>query len=157
MIPLPFGKLAMGLGVTTLLVGAWGLRVDHLRAGYKDRLDGIVTAVEKLSGKRKLSYNSVTAEIVTVAATRDQYQRERDNARGVVREQSASIARLKDESDRAMTAARRQQALITKLTADRDAWIERAQRASTRLERLSAEQEAKECSDVLDSIYEAGF
>lgn len=146
-----------GLSIALLLVGAWALRVDHLRAGYKDTLDVIVRTVERLGGKKKLTYAKVTAEILTIHADGEQYKRERDNARETVTVQSESIIRLKDESEQARAKAKHLQQLVARLTADRDVWIQRAQEASTRLERLTAEQEAKECDDVLNSIREASF
>lgn len=164
-MPIPFigtvttkllGGALAGLGIATLLIAGWGARVNHLRAEYKDTLDGIVQTVERL-GKRKLTYGTVTAEIVTIHETGEQFRRERDNARAVVQQQSEAIRVYEAETKRLQAISAEKQKLVAKLIADRNVWIGKARTAASRVEKLTAEQELKECDQVLDAIYEADF
>ena len=80
---------------------------------------------------------------------------QRDEARGVVDRQSASIAALAAESARQAAIGARNRQLAEAAIAERDTWIARAAAAETRTERLSAEAEAAECERVADALYQS--
>lgn len=148
--------IGIGMAVALAITVAHDRRLEHLRAGYADQLGGITQTVEKLTG-RKIKVASVSAEIITIHDEGQRYHRERDNARGVVETQSASIRDYEAETKRLKAISAEKGRLAEKLMADRNVWIAKAKAASTRLEKLSAEQELKECDNVLDSLFAAGF
>ena len=82
---------------------------------------------------------------------------ERNDARGVVDRQSASIRAAGAERARLEALSARNRQLAEATIRERDAWIRRAQAAETRTQRLSAEAELEECNAVLDALYHDGF
>lgn len=155
-LPNIWKPVAGGAGLIALLLGAWGLRVDHLRAGYKERLETIRIVLRNV-GEKVDGYNDIPKAVVRIDLERARYRRERDAAQGVVDVQSSSIRALEQETNAAQASAAANRKLIVEVTRQRDAWIARARSAETRTERLSAEEELKQCNDVLDRLYSQGF
>jgi hypothetical protein len=145
-----------GLIVALAIVAAWALRVDHLRAGHRARLDRIAIAIEDVTG-RKPTDGEEPATIRAVGLVRDRYRLQRNEARQVVERQSRSIRTLADETTRQAAIGARNRALAVTALRERDAWIARAEAAETRTARLSAEAEAAECERVADALYREGF
>lgn len=151
------GKIA---GVTSILLAialGWGFRVDHLRAGYKERLDTIRIVLKDIGENPKTSNEAMAAVIAKVGAQRKMYQVERDNARATVDIQNASISAMQSESEQAAERAAQNRKLIETVTKQRDMWIQRAKSAETRTARLSAQEELNECQRVLNDLYQSGF
>lgn len=153
-----FGR-AVSVSLTVLLVAAltWGVRVDHLRSGYKEALDGVARTVATLTGRKVVAYPLLSSEITSIDMDRKEALGERDNARQVLAVQSESIRQYEAETKRLRAISDDRSALAARLIADRARWIAKAQEASTRVERLSAERELQECEEVLDALYAAGF
>ena len=147
---------AAGLVVALLLALAWGARVDHLRAGYKAVIGRILVSIDLATG-RKVTADAAPVTIEAIGVLRDRYRQERNEARGVVERQSASIRAAGEETARLQAVAARNRQLAEATVRERDAWIERAQAAETRTQRLSAEAELEECNAVLDALYRDGF
>lgn len=144
---------------TALIVSAllaYGLRNDHLRAGYKARLDTIRIAFRDM-GEKVDGYGNLVPVANKIGAERTRYRRERDEAQAVVDVQSDSIRTLEQEHADAMRQAEQRRKQIAEVTRQRDAWKARAQSAETRTERLSAEEELRQCEEVLDRLYQRGF
>lgn len=153
----PITRYVMGgMGIALLLALAWGFRVDHLRAGHKQNLDDVVTALHK-AGYKKTNGDLADVSVQALADSRDKARAERDTARQLVDIQSASIEELQRQSEEAAREAAAQRKLIAEARKQRDAWIARARAAETRTQRLSAEQEVAECEAVLDKLYSSGF
>ncbi|MEZ0495387.1 hypothetical protein [Sphingomonas sp. IW22] len=136
------------------LVGAlaWGARVDHLRARYLDLLTRITIAIPDRPKPDK-----APEAIAALVKGRDDARTDRDAARLIVKQQSASIDALAAETDRLVQLGVEQRRLAEATIRQRDEWIRRAQAAETRTERLSAETEMEECNAVLDALYHDGF
>lgn len=145
-----------GVGLIIALLLAWGLRVDHLRAGYKQQLDTIRIAFSDI-GEKVSGYDKLAVAVHKVDIDRQRYKRERDAAQGVVEVQSSSIRALEAETAEAVRQAEQKRKQIAEVTRQRDAWIARARQAETRTERMSAEKELEQCEQVLDRLYASGF
>lgn len=148
--------IGLGLVVALAIALAWGFRVDALRGRYRAQLDRISIAIDQVTG-RKVSPAAAPIAIEAVGIVRDRYRQQRDEARGVVERQSASITALAAESARQAAIGARNRQLAEAAIAERGRWIARAAAAETRTERLSAEAEAAECERVADALYQDGF
>lgn len=148
----------LGLGVAIVIAAllAWGLRVDHLRGGYKAQLEQVVIAFVDI-GEPKPSFKELPAAVKKLDLDRAIFKRERDAALAVVDLQSTSITQLEQEGIAAARRAESNRKLFEETRRQRDAWIQRARAAETRTERLSAEEELRECEAVLDSLRQQGF
>ncbi len=148
------------IGIATLLtiaaLSAWGMRVDHLRGGYKAQLEAVVLAVVDI-GEPKPSFDKLPDTVRKIDSDRQGFKKERDDARAVVDLQSNSITQLEQEGSEARAKAEANRKLVAETMRQRDAWIQRARAAETRTERLSAEEELRECEAVLDSLRQQGF
>lgn len=156
----PLAFIRSGAGIATMLIIAgllaWGMRVDHLRGGYKAQLEGVVLAVVDI-GEPKPSFAKLPDAVRKIDDDRQQFRKERDTALAVVDLQSSSITQLEQEGIAAAERAEANRKLFEETKRQRDAWIQRARTAETRTERLSAEEELRECESVLDSLRQQGF
>lgn len=156
----PLAYIKSAVGIATLLaiaaLAAWGLRVDHLRGGYKAQLEAVVLAVVDI-GEPKPSFDKIPAAVREIDKDRRAFAKERDAALAVVDLQSSSITQLEQEGIAAAQRAEANRKLFEETKRQRDAWIQRARAAETRTERLSAEEELRECEAVLDSLRQQGF
>ena len=151
------GKYVLGVGGIALALSlGWGMRVDHLRAGYKQRLDVIRIVFEDI-GEKKPGYNDLEPAIRRLDDQRVQLGAELKAERALTETQTASIDALELESAAAAARAAENRQRIAAVTRQRDAWIRRARDAETRTERHSAEEELAECEAVLNALYSAGF
>lgn len=148
----------VGIAAAIVIAGllAWGLRVDHLRGGYKAKLEAVVLAVVDI-GEPKPSFDKLPDTVRKLDSDRQGFKKERDDARAVVDLQSNSINQLEQEGSEARAKAEANRKLVAETMRQRDAWIQRARAAETRTERLSAEEELRECEAVLDSLRQQGF
>lgn len=151
-------QAAIGIGLVVALAIAlgWGVRVDHLRGIYLAQLGRISVAIETVTGARVLAAGAPIA-IEAVGIVRDRYRQQRDDARGTVERQSASIRTLEAATARQAAIGARNRQLAEATARERDVWIARAAAAETRTARLSAEAEVAECDAVLDALYADGF
>lgn len=161
MIPIPIiaplrRYLMIGMGVALVVALLWGARVDHLRAGYKAALGKILVSIDVTTGRR-VTADAAPVTIEALGVLRDRYRQERNEARGIVDRQSASIRAAGAETARLAAVADRNRQLADATARERDGWIQRARAAETRTERLSAEAEVEECDAVLDALYRDGF
>lgn len=151
------GKYVLGAGgIALALTAGWGMRVDHLRAGYKKRLDVIRIVFEDI-GEKKPSYDGLEPAIRKLDDQRDQLGKDLKTERALTETQTASIDALELESAAAAARGAENRQRIAAVTKQRDAWIRRARDAETRTERHSAEEELAECEAVLNALYSAGF
>lgn len=151
------GKYLLGAGGIALALSiGWGMRVDHLRAGYKQRLDVIRIVFEDI-GEKKPSYNDLEPAIRRLDDQRVQLGKDLTAERALTETQTASIDALERESADAVQRGAENRKRIAAVTKQRDAWIRRARDAETRTERHSAEEELAECEAVLNALYSAGF
>ncbi len=144
------------VGISFLILLAWGLRVDALRGGYKAKLEAVVLAVVDI-GEPKPSFDKLPDAVRKIDKDRQGFRKERDDALAVVDLQSNSITQLEQEGSEARAKAEENRKLVAETMRQRDAWIQRARAAETRTERLSAEEELRECEAVLDSLRQQGF
>ena len=147
------------MGIALLAFATWVWRIASLRDGWKRSSEAQTTAIANAAGidPRRLD-RSVAPRIVTeIGQARDQYRRERDNARVLVDQQSQSILALNAEGERNRREAAARAVEVARLIGERDRWIAAAQRASTRTERLSADAEAAACEAAMDRLYQEGF
>lgn len=155
-----FAYIRSAVGIATLLaiaaLTAWGLRVDHLRGGYKAQLEAVVVAFVDI-GEPKPSFGKLPAAVKALDVDRRTLKRERDDALAVVDIQSTSITQLEQEGIEASRKAEANRKLFEETKRQRDAWIQRARAAETRTERLSAEEELRECEAVMESLRLQGF
>lgn len=156
--PLAYIKSAVGIAtlLTIAALAAWGLRVDHLRGGYKTQLEAAVLAVVDI-GEPRPSFAKLPDAVRKIDKDRQAFRKERDTALAVVDLQSSSITQLEQEGIAAAQRAEANRKLFEETKRQRDAWIQRARAAETRTERLSAEEELRECEAVLDSLRQQGF
>jgi len=138
------------------LVAAWGARMDHLRAYYHGALDDAAVALTDALGS-KVKSSQIVPAVNRIASDRDQFMRERNNARAVVDQQSAGITALHIETERLAKLSAQDRIYAEAMIKQRNVWIERARLAETRTERRSAEQELEECDAVLNALFDAGF
>lgn len=152
--------LARYVGIATLiafaLLFAHDRRVDHLRGVYKGRIDEIGMVVGAAYGT-PIKSSQIIPALNRIASDRDQFQRERDNARATVESQSNSILALQRDGERLAAMSARDRQLAEAMARQRDVWIARARAAETRTERLSAEAELAQCERVLDALYDNDF
>jgi uncharacterized transporter YbjL len=150
-------KIVMGVLAGALAISlGWGARVNNLRAYYKAALSEItVTLDEVTSYKKEITIELAPLAVRELAGARDQYKRERNNARDIVRTQSGSIKVYEAETKRLKALSEKNAKQAAALIADRNVWIKKARQASTREARLLAESELRQCEEVLDALYEA--
>lgn len=147
----------IGSAFVFLSLLGYGLRNDHLRGGYKAKLEAVVLAVVQIGEPRPSSYDKLPDTVRKIDGDRQGFKKERDDARAVVDLQSNSITQLEQEGSEARAKAEANRKLVAETMRQRDAWIQRARAAETRTERLSAEEELRECEAVLDSLRQQGF
>jgi hypothetical protein len=146
--------IGFGLIVSALLT--YGLRNDHLRAGYKERLDTIRIAFVDM-GEKVGGYDDILPAANKVGSERARYRQERDQERAANEIMAASVTRLGEETAVALQEAETAQRKVVQLTRERDQWIARARSAATRTERMSAELEVAECVQALSELRASGF
>lgn len=145
-------------GIAAALLLAWGMRVDHLRAGYKSTLDTIVIAFTDMGEKiDDGDYGKIVVSANKVGAERSRYLREREQERAANVIMADSVRRAGQETEEALKRAAEYQRRVSKLTKERDQWIAKAREASTRTERMTAEKEVAECTDALSELWRRGF
>ncbi len=155
-------KILAGIGIAGLLavIGllVWGSLEHNWRVKAEDRLNSIRITIDTAMGNAKpTSDRDLPSGVKDLAADRNLALSERDQARGVVDLQTASIDRLEQETELAARKSAADQKLIQATLRERDRLIARAKQAETRLDRLTAEQELEECEAVLDSLYRDGL
>jgi hypothetical protein len=146
------------IGTALIVAGllTYGLRNDHLRAGYKARLDTIRIAFKDI-GYKKLGDDDLAPNVNRLAAERNLAKTERDQERAANDIMADSVRRAAAETEQAMQAATDAHRRIAQLTKERNQWIEKARSAATRTERMSAELEVAECVAALSELRSAGF
>lgn len=154
-MPINF-SLRTWLYIAFALVLAWGMRVDHLRAGYKDRLNSIKIAFEDMGEKPK-GFDDLVPVVNKVGAERARYKRERDQERAANEIMAGSIKRAAAETEQALQESADAQRKVAELTKQRDHWIAKARAASTRVERMEAEKELAECVSAMSELRRQGF
>lgn len=146
----------IGVGLIVSILLAYGLRNDHLRAGYRERLDTIRIAFKDM-GEKVGGYDDILPAANKVGAERARYLRERDQERAANEIMAGSVKRLGEETAVALQEAEDAQRKVAQLTKERDSWIAKARSASTRTERMSAELEVAECVAALSELRQSGF
>lgn len=160
-------KVLIGIAVAAVLgFVAWAFRVDSLRARHLESLSLIIQPLEKANGVKvgTIKSKNAPAYVKRLATSRDewkdsglQWRRERDNARGVVEEQSQSIAKFNRETVRLRRISQEEAKKVAALTQERNFWVAEAERAATREERLICEEELAETERALDALFEKSF
>lgn len=146
--------VGIGLIVTGLLT--YGLRNDHLRAGYKAQLNTIRIAFKDI-GEPVKSDKDIAPAVKKLADARNKARQELSLERSANEIMAGSIKALEQETIAAAQASADHRRRIEQVTKERDRWIARARQAETRMERLTAEQELAECQDVLNELRQSGF
>jgi hypothetical protein len=150
--------LALAGGVALALVLAWGLRVDHLRAGWKLKFEtvveqtGVVTAsIRRATGNPKLKWKDASAQVDALAASRDGWK-------SAAETQTAAIDRMGAEADRLKALNAELRARAEKEIARRTVAIDRLDnQALTAGDRDNCQQQIAAAEAALDAIYEEGL
>ena len=144
---------------TALIIAAllaWGLRLDHLRAGWRT----IALGHEQTLKTIRIAFEDMGEPVqsdadIEPSVRRIYRQREEERAANAI--MAGSVKRAGEETQRAMAETEEAQRKIAKLTKERDQWIARARSASTRTERMTAELELAECVSALSELRASGF
>jgi len=139
------------------LLAGWGARVNQLRGEWQHKTLALVAVVAEVGGVDKLQVKNAGAKVREIGAARDRYRRARDAAQTALLDQTQRVVAMGEETARLRALSDRQAELVRNLTAQRDQWIKRAEQAATRVQRLSFEEEAQQCEEAMDALYQAGF
>lgn len=118
----------IGLAIALALTGAWGARVNHLRASWETKyttLDGqtqaVLMATQQATNNPTLKWPSVPAQITALASSNIALKSTIDTANGQVNFLNSETLRLKNAGDalRSQLATEQagRQSLLTKLDA----------------------------------------
>lgn len=153
----------LGLGIALMLSLAWGTRVNHLRAYWKEQaqtiridLDSVTREVGVQSGNPGLKYDGKNPE--QIIAQVQALGRDKREWQDVATVQSERIADLGEEQYRLerMLASERRKA--EKLIAERNQALNRLQNLElTPQEQATCESQLKAAEDALDELFERGF
>lgn len=159
MIPAPSlrGYLTIGAALALALALAWGLRVDHLRAGYKSALETlrgeahtVVLAVRQASGNDKVEWSNAAGQVIALGESNQAL-------RLSIAAQNERLDELAADAVRAKAEARELKAIADRAEAQRRSALKRLSDLSitpgTRDDCLALLREAEE---ALDLVREAG-
>jgi hypothetical protein len=147
-----------GAGIALALTLAWGVRVDHLREGWKAKYEtlsgeagNLLYEIRVASGNDKLKWQDAPLAVRKVATLRDEWKKASE-------EQSKAIDRM------AFDAAKMQK-LNAELRAKAEVELRRRKQAYERLDASAADPgdradciaQIKAAEAALDAIYEAGL
>lgn len=149
---------AIGGGIILAIVLAWGLRVDHLRAGWQSKFSTlseqsglVLLSVRNASDNPELKWADTATQVNALGTSLKDWKR-------ISGEQTIKINNLGDEASRLKK-------LNAQLRAKADVLIAQRAKAITRLEdSASTPGDRKDCMSqitavnvALDLIYEEGF
>lgn len=157
---LAYIKSAVGIATMLIIAGllAWGLRVDHLREGWKDRFGElsdqagrVLVAVRIASDNPKLKWPDTAAQIEAIDASLDQW-------RGTARTQSDLIDTMGRDSDRLRAENDALKVKVRALNARRSALIGQLQKdALDPGDRADCWAQLRDTEDALNQLYREGF
>lgn len=144
-------------GLTLALALGWALRLDHLRAGWKDQFETlqreaktVVLALQEASGNRKLEWKDAPGQ--AIALGEDKRRLERDIA-----EQNARLDEMAAEAVRLRARASELRRIAEKAEAQRKAALRGlSDMAATPGTREDCMTLLKEAEAALDIVYKAG-
>lgn len=150
--------LALGVGLVMALLLAWALRLDALRAGYKDALKAltdeaatVVLAVREASDNPEVTWETVPGQVVALGESN---RRLKD---GIAR-QNARIDDLAREAVRLKAETAELQRIADKARAQRKAALTRlSDMAATPGTRNDCAVLLQEAETALDVVREAGL
>lgn len=145
-------------GVVLLAVLAWGLRVDHLREGWKNRYETLVeeagavlAATRVASDNDKLEWDGTAGQIVVLG---EDYR----EAKAAIAEQNRAIDDMAREAVRLRKKADELQAIASRAEAQRRAALRRlSDMTITPGTREDCMTLLREAEDALDLVREAGL
>lgn len=147
--------IAAGVGLSLILSLGWGLRVDHLRDGWRTRYiteTGEVTAtIRRVTGNSELKWKDASPQIEALAGSRQRWK-------NVAGEQSAAIDALGTESQRLKRLNTELRIKAEKIIKDRAKLIDRlVDQAKTPGDREDCQAQIAAAEAALDAIYDEGL
>lgn len=153
-------RSAKVIGTLLIIAGllAWGLRVDHLRAGWKERFGElsdqagrVLASVRIASDNPKLKWQDTAAQVEALDASLTQW-------RGTARTQSDLIDTMGRDSERLRAENDALKAKVRELNAKRAALIGQLQQdALDPGDRADCWAQLRETEDALNQLYREGF
>lgn len=137
---------------------AWGMRVDHLRAGWRDKFDAlsdqadrVVASVRIASGNPKLKWEDTADQVEAIGAALTQWRGAAKTQSDLIDTMGRDSARLRAEN---AVLAEKVAALIRK----RDGLIARLEQdALDPGDRADCWAQIREAEDALNQLYQEGF
>jgi hypothetical protein len=154
------------IGGPILLLLALAGYIAHLtndRNGWRRTANAITAEAGKVAGLARKDGKPFEAKkhgimlVRKVGEQRDGYLSDLNDHKAALLSQTQKVIDLGAETQRLRALSLQQAELVRKLTAQRDGWIKKAEQAATRTQRLSHEQEARQCEEAMDALYQAGF
>ena len=147
-----------GIGLAFILLLAWGLRVDHLREGWKERFGqlsdqaGRVLATVRIASENpKLKWEDTASQVEALDASLTQW-------RGTARTQSDLIDTMGRDSERLRAENDALRAKVRALNAKRAELIGQLQQdALDPGDRADCWAQLRETEDALNQLYREGF
>lgn len=151
-------KLLGGAGLLLALSLAWGFRVDHLRAGWKQRFevierqaDTVVIALRTASGNPKVRWENAASQTLVLGDAKRQWQ-------ATAVRQGEQITAMAAEAERLREQGRKLQQLADAAQAKRAAALRKlSDMAATPGERADCQVLLKEAEEALDLAYKEGL
>lgn len=149
---------AIGVGAAFAVLLAWALRLDHLRADWRDKFDalteqaaGVLVATRVASGNDALKWESVPGQVIALGeANRD--------LKASLAEQNRTIDEMAREAVRLRARADELRAIADRAQAQRQAALARlSDMAITPGTRDDCMQLLREAEEALDLVREAGL
>lgn len=158
--PLAYLRSAVGIVTILIIVGlfAWGVRVDHLREGWKSRFDDLVdqsgkvlAAVRIASDNPKLKWQDTAAQVEALDASLTQW-------RGTARTQSDLIDTMGRDSERLRAENDALKVKVRELNQKRASLIAQLQQdALDPGDRADCWAQLRATEDALNLLYREGF
>lgn len=158
--PLAYIKSAVGIATMLVIAGllAWGMRVDHLRAGWKERYGAlseqagrVLASVRLTSDNPKLAWEQVPDQIEALDASLTQW-------RGTARTQSELIDTMGRDAERLRAENAALAEKVKALNAKRAALVARLNEdALDPGDRADCWAQLRATEDALNLLYREGF
>lgn len=143
--------IKIGVGVAFIGVTAWGLRVDHLRAEWKELAESITLSIGEASGNRGLKPKDAALQVTLLGKSRDEWKSVAGTQKDRIDLLGSETERLKNLSEELRKQA---QAAIAKRD---DAARRLADQAISPGDRADCAAQLRDAEATLDLVFEEGL